>query len=152
MVKEITLKEMAQHFAAIGNKFDVRLLQAKRKIGDLYVRRFRSAFDSHGIVGTGDKWPARKRNYKHPMMKETLALMNSISYELKPGAGLTVFTDERKFPVGRRTSGSKSYAAFHNDPTGTHGRNVQRKFIGDSPYIEKEALQIIENIFKNLIV
>lgn len=96
----------------------------------------KKSFDLKKIPGTGRYWRNRKRDYPHPILNETGTLKESITYSLLEGSGLQIYTDETKFPVGRRKSGSKSYAAFHNAPDDTYPPNIQRQFIGDSPLIE----------------
>ena len=63
-----------------------------------------------------------------------------------------IYTDENKFRAnGRRNAAFKSYAAFHNDPTGTWPPNIQRKFMGDSPLVELKAQLILYNLLKSII-
>lgn len=155
--QNITPKEMMNHFSVLTSQFDVALLNAKQDIGRLAVDFFKKSFESGGFYMSGDKWAKRKHEYNWGVLDKTGALKDSIVYELQEGGGLTVKTDESRFAPQRGTRESNSYAVFHNDPTGTWKLNqhtdepqVQRQFIGRSPYLEKQILDRLSLIFQNL--
>ena len=114
---DITFQDTLNKWKLAPSKFAANYYKTKIEIGETYVREFKKSFDLKKIPGTG-------------------SLKESITYSLLEGSGLQIYTDETKFPVGRRKSGSKSYAAFHNAPDDTYPPNIQRQFIGDSPLIE----------------
>lgn len=148
LVKEISFQTMLKQLTVLPNKLDVVLLQAKIKLGTLYTKSYKESFEIKRFIGSGDPWPERKRNYIHPMMKETGSLQYSINWQPILG-GIMVYTNEGKYNPPKNNR-SRTYAAFHNDPTGTHGYNVQRKFIGDSKFIENQAVDILSNLLKKL--
>lgn len=149
---DITFEDMLNQWKTVPNKFAANYYKTKIEIGELYVREYKRSFDLKQIPGTGKYWRNRKREYVHPILNETGTLKNSISYQLFEGDGLQIYTDESKFPVGRRKNGSKSYAIFHNSPDGSYLPNIQRQFIGDSPLIELKAQNMLYNIFQNLLL
>lgn len=148
--RKITLREMMDHFKVLPNRFDLLAMNAKIDIGNIYVTHYKKSFEIKRFIGSGDPWPERKRSYKHPMMQETGSLKNSISFELVPDYGVRIFTREDELNKNVKRGRKSSYAKFHNDPTGTWGRNVQRKFIGDSTLIEKQVLLRLNKLFKQL--
>ena len=123
---DITFQDTLNQWKLAPSKFAANYYKTKIEIGETYVREFKKSFDLKKIPGTG----------RYPILNETGTLKESITYSLLEGSGLQIYTDETKFPVGRRKSGSKSYAAFHNAPDDTYPPNIQRQFIGDSPLIE----------------
>lgn len=148
---DITFQDMLNQWKIAPSKFAANYYKTKIEIGETYVREFKRSFDLKQIPGTGRYWRNRKRDYPHPILNETGTLRESISYQLFEGNGLQIYTDESKFPVGRRKTGSKSYAAFHNAPDGTYPPNIQRQFIGDSPLIELKIQTMLYNLLKSII-
>lgn len=59
-------------------------------------------------------------------MYDTGALYDGFSFEV----------NDDKITVGNDVY----YAKFHNDPTGTWDPNIQRQFLGNSEYIERQVL------------
>ena len=151
-VMNISFSDMLNQWRTAPNKFSSNYFKTKVEIGEAYVRFYKQSFDQKKIPGTNRYWRNRKRNYNHPILNETGALKDSISYQLYEGGGLMIYTDENRFPVGRRKTGSKSYAAFHNEPDGTYPPNIQRQFIGDSPLIELKVQTMLYKIFDTILL
>lgn len=151
MIQDITFETMLNQWKAAPSRFAVNYYKTKIEIGETYVREYKRGFDIKHIPGTSKYWRNRKRNYPHPILHETGALKNSISYQLFDGGGIEIYTDESKFPVGRRKHGSKSYAAFHNSPDGTYPPNIQRQFIGDSPLIELKVQNMLYKLLQSIL-
>lgn len=148
---DISFQDMLNQWKTASSKFSANYYKTKLEIGETYVREYKRSFELRHIPGTNQYWRNRKRAYNHPILQETGTLKNSISYQLFEGGGLQIYTDESKFPVGRRRNGSKSYAAFHNNPDGTYPPNIQRKFIGDSPLIELKVQTMLLNLLKSIL-
>lgn len=151
MIQDITFEDMLNQWKLAPSKFAVNYYKTKIEIGETYVREYKRSFDLRQIPGTSKYWRNRKHEYSHPILQETGTLRNSISYQLFEGDGLQVYTDESMFPVGRRKSGSKSYAAFHNSPDGTYPPNIQRQFIGDSPLIELKVQNMLYKLLQSIL-
>ena len=150
MKTNITFEEMLNQWKVAPNKFASGLFKTKLEIGETYVREFKRSFDLQKDP-RGKFWRTRKRNYNHPILNETGALKNSISYQLYEGGGLMIYTDENSFPAGRRKHDSKSYAAFHNFQDGAYPPNIQRQFMGDSPLIELKVQNMLYKLLQSII-
>lgn len=148
---EISFEQMLNQWKTASSKFAINYYKTKIEIGETYVREYKRAFDIKQIPGSNNYWRNRKRENSHPILHETGTLKNSISYQLFDGDGLQIYTDESKFPVGRRKNGSKSYAAFHNSPDGTYPPNIQRQFIGDSPLIELKVQNMLYKLLQSIL-
>lgn len=150
LAMRIRLSDMLNHFKTLPNKFDLQVSNAKLDVGKLYVEGFMKSFDDEGFIGSGKKWPRRKRNYTHPIMQETGSLKRSISFELIPSETIRIYTREHELNKDVKNGRKSSYAKFHNDQTGTWGNNVQRQFIGDSELLERQAIERLNMIFDRL--
>lgn len=151
MIQDISFEDMFNQWKTAPSRFASNYFKTKLEIGETYVREFKRSFDLKKEPG-GRFWRTRKHNYNHPILNETGALRESISYQLYEGGGLMIYTEENKFPIGRRKHDSKSYAAFHNSPDGTYPPNVQRQFMGDSPLIELKVQNMLYKLLQSIIV
>ncbi|MGL5690346.1 MAG: hypothetical protein ACRDD8_05925 [Bacteroidales bacterium] len=152
----ISFEEMQQQWSRAGSIFDFALLFAKNDIGKWATDHFKQNFDEGGF--DGGPWAQRNHNYPHPTLNKSGELKNSISFQLEPGVGVVIYTDESKFSTQRGKRSSNAYAVFHNDPTGSWRINqfsdapaIQRQFIGPTPALHEHIRTSIINALKSAI-
>ena len=146
-----TPQEVAARWRHLPHMFQVNLQNFKTKAGKVAVSVFKKSFDLKRMNTSGSlPWPARKDRKKHPLLKETGTLKNSIKWK-SIDSGTRIFTDPDSFGTAKRHAGF-CYAAIHNAKSGTYsygnrGPSVQRQFIGDSSVLDDELKKIVVTIF-----
>lgn len=149
----ITPEQLVAQWLPLQHKFRLNVWNFKVEAAQAAVDVFQESFDLHRFnTNNSMPWRARRRNYKHPILKETGTLQKSIKYKKMSESQMRVFTDPSAFGTSARHQGF-CYAAVHNDPSGSHtyGRtgvkSVQRQFMGHSSILDKKIKQLIANIF-----
>lgn len=122
----LTPEQFSRNTRMLPLKLEASLYKAKIDIGIMVINLFKSSWTNRGFIG-GSTWPLRKSSRRtNPLMYDTGALYDGFSFEI----------NDDKITVGNDVY----YAKFHNDPTGTWGPNIQRQFLGNSEYIERQVL------------
>ena len=126
----------------------VRVASLKRRLPKMLEREtekfYKDNFRLGGkqvAKGRVEKWADRKKDYPHPTLRKTGALMNSIKAQytykiIKVEAG-------RGLP--------RDYAKFHNDKTGSWKPNVQREFLYDSHALKEHLEDFIMDELKKIL-
>ena len=118
--------------------------------GNIAVEKFKENFDKEGFFGTGwtevqRRTPGTKTNKavanRHPadtqrkiLTGRTGNLRNSINYRTEPGVAI-VYSDT-------------PYGAYHNEGM---GKLPKRKFMGESPELNKAVMEKLESELNKII-
>jgi len=157
-VIRITPKRMAAQWQKLRHRLEVNVYNFETAAGLAGVEVFKKSFDLKKFNTRGGSWwPARKNDKaKHPLLRETGTLQNSITYQLQKGTGIRsvkIFTNPSAFNGAARHPGF-CYAAIHNEggrgsgASGAAANIEQRQFIGDSTVLFERLLALQKKIFR----
>ena len=147
--KSITPKQLAQTWAAASSRFEVNLLNFEILAGKAAKKVFVTSFDLKRFNSSGEAaWVPRKDRRKHPLLKETGTLRDSITWGLYKSnttgkRGVNIYTDPSVFKFSKRQYNRViCYAAIHNmggrasGATGKSAFIAKRQFMGYSTVLD----------------
>ncbi|MBO6255713.1 MAG: hypothetical protein J6O49_19050 [Bacteroidaceae bacterium] len=149
----ITPEQMIAQWRPLRHKFQLNVWNFQVEVAKAAVEVFQMSFELHRFnTNNSMPWRERRKNYKHPILKETGTLKNSIRYKKLTKSSMRVFTAPSQFGTAARHKGF-CYAAVHNDPSGSHTyghtgvRSIQRQFMGYSSILDKKVRELSVQIF-----
>lgn len=154
-MKMLTPKQLVATWRHNVHKIQVNIENFETLAGRMAVQTFRRSFWAERLNTKGaSKWPRRKDNKRHALLREHGTLYRSIKYrELRESRyrGVQVYTDPATFARSPRHPGFV-YAAIHNEggkvaKAGSPARGIaQRQFIGDSSVVMDELEKLTRTV------
>lgn len=154
-MKMLTPKQLAATWRHNVHKIQVNIEDFEILAGKTAVYAFRQSFLMNRLNTKGSaKWPRRKDQKRHPLLREHGTLYRSIKYKQvknKKSRGIRVYTDPATFAHSPRNPGFV-YAGIHNEggkvaKAGSPARGIaQRQFIGDSSVVMDELEKLTRTV------
>lgn len=154
--KPLTPQQMVAQWRPLPHMFQVNVWNFKVKAGKEAVAVFKGSFDLKRLNSHGSKpWRPRRDRKKHPLLRETGSLKNSIKWKLHDdgdSSGVRIYTDPNGFGNTKRHRGF-CYAAVHNAKSGTYYYgatgvpSIQRQYIGHSTVLKSKLKSLSAVIF-----